>query len=927
MNKRNDKTRLHLNRKTLVVVSILTISLLCLFSLFTLLTTREKTKSDGRRKPTIALVNEDMMSTFNTQEYTFGKNFVDLVSDDQQYNWQVVSRSVADRAYKDGSVDAVIYLPQTFSKDLLTLQNLNPTKAKIDYKIQQQKDDLSEKILQNKLMSCLYLFNKNVVKMYYASVAGNIAEADNQMKQTVSKQADLVLGLSNQVQSPFKNSMSNYDTFISGTNGLKGLNQANVALQNSFTDSTKMLMAQTGERFTSQLPQLTTYFDTQKKIAKINVDNGNQGIKNQARTDQDFYFSQFDNLNTSLVNQLSALSSKDLADKEIGQLPELTQQIKTYNQLIVAVRGDISDQITTLTNSRTDLLDLENNLYDQFFDAEVSATVENFDNLSDSQKDDNKIRQALANKIKTSLSKTDNLSDSPYLDKVAQQISSISLDVAEYKLDSLLDMGMIDFDTKCKIEAQLKVINQYATAFELGGGTVMLSDAKTLEASDQTMTRKMTITVPAGMTYQSSAFPANVRISPVTKTGITVSRDNRIVLANPLPTTADEAKEKETPKRFDVDLHITLADDQSLSLATTWLNQLTNEKVFETTDHFVLLPKPGLANTTQDAQENLQEIMSWFSKIDGISSMITTLYADPSEDYTSLLSVLTQEEFKNQSQRSVFNMYGNIDVNELSKRLSNQDVQAFKMMGQENLSKVIAAIKSINTAMSSLGADEQRLQDNLPEQYFEENLKALTLWYTQTIEMLARLYQGWQIQDPTMLEVKEWADYDRTKTELFVDSSTVLYEQIQKLVTSTTQATQEISKNAQAVKDNSEQFNQLVNQATLTQKDAKNLLANTDNLVLTGNEEASQVKGFYDAFSKTLANTRTPGVNTQYLYSFFANPILTNDITPEKDKMSTDKKTVLLPLALLFVMGLITGVLLLLIGQLIRKKMRDSKTR
>ena len=179
MNKRNDKTRLHLNRKTLVVVSLLTISLLCLFSLFTLMTTRDKTKSDGRRKPTIALVNEDMMSTFNKQEYTFGKNFVDLVSDDQQYNWQVVSRSVADRAYKDGSVDAVIYLPQTFSKDLLTLQNLNPTKAKIDYKIQQQKDDLSEKILQNKLMSCLYLFNKNVVKMYYASVAGNIAEADN----------------------------------------------------------------------------------------------------------------------------------------------------------------------------------------------------------------------------------------------------------------------------------------------------------------------------------------------------------------------------------------------------------------------------------------------------------------------------------------------------------------------------------------------------------------------------------------------------------------------------------------------------------------------------------------------------------------------------------------------------------------------------
>ena len=45
--------------------------------------------------PTIALVNEDQPGSFNGTEYLFGKEFVGLVSNDNRYNWQVVSRGVA----------------------------------------------------------------------------------------------------------------------------------------------------------------------------------------------------------------------------------------------------------------------------------------------------------------------------------------------------------------------------------------------------------------------------------------------------------------------------------------------------------------------------------------------------------------------------------------------------------------------------------------------------------------------------------------------------------------------------------------------------------------------------------------------------------------------------------------------------------------
>ena len=128
---------------------------------------QEKVKA---KTPTIALVNEDSPSKFNNQDYNFGKNFIDLVSNDNKYNWQVVSRSVADKAYSDGSIDGVIYLPQTFSKDLLTLQDIEPTQAEVAYKIQPQADDLSEKLLQDKITSALYDFNGSVAKFSKKSI-------------------------------------------------------------------------------------------------------------------------------------------------------------------------------------------------------------------------------------------------------------------------------------------------------------------------------------------------------------------------------------------------------------------------------------------------------------------------------------------------------------------------------------------------------------------------------------------------------------------------------------------------------------------------------------------------------------------------------------------------------------------------------------
>lgn len=51
-----------------------------------------------------------------------------------------------------------------------------------------------------------------------------------------------------------------------------------------------------------------------------------------------------------------------MAGAETGQLVDLRQKVTDYNTLTEDIKGNISNQITTLTNKRDELLGLENEM-------------------------------------------------------------------------------------------------------------------------------------------------------------------------------------------------------------------------------------------------------------------------------------------------------------------------------------------------------------------------------------------------------------------------------------------------------------------------------------------------------------------------------------------------------------------------------------
>ncbi|PPI47131.1 type VII secretion protein EsaA [Rathayibacter iranicus] len=263
-------------------------------------------------RPTVGLVNEDLASEFNGDEYTFGTSFVDQISKDSEYNWIVLSRSVAEKAYSDGSVDAILYIPQSFTRDILTLQDTTPTKATVDYKLAPQADERADQLLESRIVAIVSGFNESVIKMYYASLADNLAEADGQMHGTLSNQQALIAALTADVQKPFSGTIPNIENFVSSAKGLKDVNAATVEAQNTFTKSVADSLTSSSEALSGQLQKIDEYARRQQEIAQINATNSNKGIADQAASDRGFYGSQFDALRTSTLCRLAGLDASNL---------------------------------------------------------------------------------------------------------------------------------------------------------------------------------------------------------------------------------------------------------------------------------------------------------------------------------------------------------------------------------------------------------------------------------------------------------------------------------------------------------------------------------------------------------------------------------------------------------------------------------------
>jgi type VII secretion EsaA-like protein len=931
----NKKLEKKFKKTRWIIISLLSVVTILLIAAVVYLSRSNKTQKTVS-KPTIALVNEDSSSTFNKKDYHFGKDFVSLVSGDTKYNWQVVSRSVADRAYADKSVDAVIYIPQAFSHDILTLQDINPIKSQVNYKLQASQSALSQNILNDKITSVLKDFNQNIVKMYYASVAGNISEAQNNMNDVITNQDNVLSTLSHQVYGPFQSTNQNYSSVISSANGLKSENSAWISSQNSFTKTTQSMLDSTSKTFTGQLTGLQQYFNTQKQITDVNLKNGNQGITNQSEDDQKVYFKQFDDSHTNTLNNLFNFYKKD-ETTESGVLTNLQNQVKDYNTVITGVHDDINNQIESLTTNRDHLIDLENKLYTQFF-AKTSPGLNNsnFDDeqiADDYQKDDN-AREALAQKLGSSFGQTDSFGSTDYMNKLDYSLSKIAWTSQDYS--ALFTAMQKNGITTAKYENELDLINRYGSVIpNLSPGQAKFGDAPAVDTDEQSFTQKLTIKVPKGESYRlKTNSPANVQVnyddqsSNATNDGqIKGDGTSGLVLYN------------KNHEKTNSDGSVTNEPNDSDSTFTIYYNVLLN-KISNTTVEFswgvngnennisatyTLFPANEISEYL--GGNKFGEISDLLSQIDDTANLITWIYGKPSYDLSDMLTNLPNpaslENFKNLSKESIYYLYGNIDIAKRKDKLSDEDVQKYKESGHNNIDDLIKSIQDLNASIDVLTKNRDILAKNLPNDVFNQKIKDLEDWYSTTMTSINQQYDSWKKNGNQSLALKSWKEYDSDDTALYQDTaaSDDLYKTISDLSTSTAKSADETSKSAQLIKDNGNEFTQMVTTTQETKTSAEKLLKNTDNLLNIGNTSLKDSKDYNKNFGKVLANTHSQEADKNQLFDFFAQPLSIKNLT---SAFTSVKKGFDWRWPLLLIIGVMIGILGTMISRMISNRKQTN---
>lgn len=931
----NKKLEKKFKKTRWIIISLLSVVTILLIATVVYLSRSNKTQKTVS-KPTIALVNEDSSSTFNKKDYHFGKDFVSLVSGDTKYNWQVVSRSVADRAYADKSVEAVIYIPQAFSHDILTLQDINPIKSQVNYKLQATQSALSQNILNDKITSVLKDFNQNIVKMYYASVAGNISEAQNNMNDVITNQDNVLSTLSNQVYGPFQSTNQNYSSVIASANGLKSENSAWIASQNSFTKSTQSMLDSTSKTFNGQLTGLQKYFDTQKQIADVNLKNGNKGITNQSEDDQKVYFKQFDDSHTNTLNNLFNFYQKD-GTTESGVLTNLQNQVKDYNTVITGVHDDISGQIDSLTANRDHLIDLENKLYTQFFAQDnPGLNNSNFDNaeIASKYQAEENAKEALAQKLGSSFEQTDSFGSTDYMNKLNYSLSKIAWTSQDYS--ALFTAMQANGITTAKYENELDLINRYGSVIpNLSPGQAKFGDAPAVDTDEQSFTQKLTIKVPKGESYRlKTNSPANVQVnyddqsSNATNDGqIKGDGTSGLVLYN---------KDHE---KTNSDGSVTNEPNDSDSSFTIYYNVLLN-KISNTTVEFswgvngnenntsatyTLFP----ANKISDylGGNKFGEISDLLSQIDDTANLITWIYGKPSYYLSDMLTNLPNPaslaDFKNLSKESIYYLYGNIDIAKRKDKLSDEDVQKYKESGHNNIDDLIKSIQDLNASIDVLTKNRDILAKNLPNDVFNQKIKDLEDWYSTTMTSINQQYDSWKKNENQSLALKSWKEYNSDDTALYQDiaASDDLYKTISDLSTSTAKSADETSKSAQLIKDNGNEFTQMVTTTQETKTSAEKLLKNTDNLLNTGNTSLKDSKDYNKNFGKVLANTHSQEADKNQLFDFFAQPLSIKNLT---SAFTSVKKGFDWRWPLLLIIGVMIGILGAMISRMISNRKQTN---
>ncbi|EST12486.1 type VII secretion protein EsaA [Sporolactobacillus laevolacticus] len=314
-----------------------------------------KTSTPTTKIDHLAIVNEDQGATLGGQRLNLGNQVVPLFSNGDDYQWETVSRSVADNGLKQGDYQAVFYIPSNFTTNIFTYTNSNPKAAVISYQANPKLTAEDTAKIQTEMQKVKGTLNQQFSKIYWRIISDKLSYIRGNFSDVVNKDKQYLQAMSDFYKPSSKNMAQVFDAQLNQINELLGETKQTAGdlsdRQSTLTD--------TKTRVSQQLDALNKLSDqmNQQIQALEKTRDANKQLVDDATTQSQANLTKVVNtFNNGMVDPLSTAVTIENPLDTGNELTGLNHLIDGANTSLSTINSKSTDQLGGISNAYTDHL-------------------------------------------------------------------------------------------------------------------------------------------------------------------------------------------------------------------------------------------------------------------------------------------------------------------------------------------------------------------------------------------------------------------------------------------------------------------------------------------------------------------------------------------------------------------------------------------
>jgi len=297
----------------------------------------------------IAIVNEDIGMEEDGEKLELGSKITNILENDSNYKWNVVSRSSAENGLRNLKYDAVVYIPSDFSQTAMTYDENNPSKVNFDYKLQTQLNAVNQEKALLEIEQASKRVNKNLSSLYWNFIATDLNSVRKEFDQILQKERDF----QETMHAFYKPSSKSLAEQLDGQQSLLVGLQSSIKEVNQESDGQEDIL----NGFTQNLSNFIQGVEKYKAYQE-----GQQQLLAQIQTESKMKINKITQMQQPRLQKTEQLFNKNQLQL-LRQMTEVEQEMEKGQQLFQTMQ---EQQNSFTNNQKQSLLNYHSSLLDHY---------------------------------------------------------------------------------------------------------------------------------------------------------------------------------------------------------------------------------------------------------------------------------------------------------------------------------------------------------------------------------------------------------------------------------------------------------------------------------------------------------------------------------------------------------------------------------